>query len=196
MLIYWMLEKKAEHRRIDAFEMWCWRRFLRVPWIAGDQTSSSWRKSVLNIHRKDWCWSWSSSTWQPNVKSWLIGKDPDAGQDWRQEEKGTTEDEMVGWPHRLDGLEFEQAPGIGDGQGSLECCSPWGHKELDMTERLNWTELMLIYVTTFTRKNDHTYKPLSSNGLYIVHLQEIYVKLIIDDKQRKYKIKSIVQNDS
>ena len=78
--------------------------------------------------------------WPPDAKSLLIGIDPDSGKDWRQEEKGTTEDEMVGWHHQLDGHEFEQAPGDGDGQGSLACCSPWGHKELDMTERLNWTE--------------------------------------------------------
>ena len=75
--------------------------------------------------------------WPPDLKNWLTGKDPDAGQDWRQEEKGTREDEMVGWHHRLDGHEFEQAPGVGDGQGGLACCSPWGHKELDLTE-LNW----------------------------------------------------------
>ena len=69
-----------------------------------------------------------------NVKSRLIRKDPDAGKDWGQEEKGTTEDEMVGWHLQFDGHEFEQAPGVGDEQGSLACCSPWGHKELDMTE--------------------------------------------------------------
>ena len=78
--------------------------------------------------------------WPPDAKNWLIGKDPDAGKDWRQE-KRTTEGEMVGWHHQLDGHEFEQAPGVGDGQGSLPCCTPWGHKELDMTELLNWTEL-------------------------------------------------------
>ena len=79
--------------------------------------------------------------WPPNVKNWLIGKSfPDAGKDWGQEEKGTTEDEMVGWHHRLNGHEFEQALGFGDGQGSLTCCSPWGHKETDTTEWLNWTE--------------------------------------------------------
>ena len=78
--------------------------------------------------------------WPPDVKNWLIGEDPDAGKDWGWEEKGTTEDEMVGWHHRLTGHEFEQAPGIGDGQESLACCSPWGHKELDMTEWLNWTD--------------------------------------------------------
>ena len=78
--------------------------------------------------------------WPPEVKNWLLGKDPDVGKDWRQEEKGMTEDEMVWWHHRLDGHESEQAPGVGDGQGSLACCSPWGLKELDTTEWLNWTE--------------------------------------------------------
>ena len=79
--------------------------------------------------------------WPPDVKNWLIEKDPDAGKDWRQEEKGTAEDEMVGWHHRFDGREFEQALGVGDGQGSLACFSPWGCKQWDMTEWLNWTEL-------------------------------------------------------
>ena len=82
--------------------------------------------------------------WPHDVKNCLIGKDPDAGKDWRWEEKGTTEDEMVGWHHQLDGHEFEQAPGVGDGQGGLACFSPWGHKESDTTERLNWTELKEI----------------------------------------------------
>ena len=75
--------------------------------------------------------------WPPDAKSWLIGKDPDAGKDWRQEEKGMTENEMVGWHHWLDGREFEQAPVDSEGEGSLVCCSPWGHKESDMTEQLN-----------------------------------------------------------
>ena len=78
--------------------------------------------------------------WPSDVKKWLIGKDPDARRDWRQEEKGTREDEMVGWHHWLDEHELEEAPGVGDGQGSLACCSSWCFKELDMTERLNWTE--------------------------------------------------------
>ena len=78
--------------------------------------------------------------WPPDTKNWLTRKDPDAEKDWRQEEKGATEDEMVGWHHWLDGHEFEQAPGVGDGQGSLACCSPWGHKDLDTTEQLSWTE--------------------------------------------------------
>ena len=79
--------------------------------------------------------------WPPHAKSWLIGKDPDAGRDWGQEEKGTTEDEMAGWHHRLDGHEFGWTPGLGDGQGGLACCGSWGGKESDTPERLNWTEL-------------------------------------------------------
>ena len=78
--------------------------------------------------------------------NWLIGKDPGAGKDWRQEEKGTTEDEMVGWHHRLNGQEFEQAPGVGDGQGSLEHCSPWSHKESDTTEPLNLLNWIFHYM--------------------------------------------------
>ena len=78
--------------------------------------------------------------WPSDVKNWLISKDPDAGTDRGQEERGMTEAEMVGWHHWLDGNEFEQAPGVGDGQGSLVCCSLRGHKESHMTERLNWTE--------------------------------------------------------
>ena len=79
--------------------------------------------------------------WPPDAKNWLIGKDPDVEKDWMQVEKGTTEDEMVGWHHWRNGHEFEQAPGVGDGQEGLACCSPWCHKESDMTERLNWNWL-------------------------------------------------------
>ena len=78
--------------------------------------------------------------WPPDAKNWLTRKDPDAGEDWMQE-KGMTKDEMVGWHHWLDGHEFEQAPEDGKGKVNLACCSPWGHKESDMTEWLNWTEL-------------------------------------------------------
>jgi len=77
------------------------------------------------------------------AKSWLIGKDSDAGRDWGQEEKGTTEDEMAGWHHWLDGHESEWTPGVGDGQGGLACCNSWGRKESDMTERLIWSDLIL-----------------------------------------------------
>ena len=78
--------------------------------------------------------------WLPDVKNWLIGIDPDAGKDWRQKEKGMTEDEMGWWHHWLNGHEFEQAAGVGEGQGSLAFCSPWGHQESDSTEWLNWTD--------------------------------------------------------
>ena len=81
--------------------------------------------------------------WPPDAKSWLIGKDPEVGKFWRQEEKGTTEDEMVRWHYRLNWHEFEWTPGVGDGQGGLACCSSWGRKELDVTEWLNWTELRI-----------------------------------------------------
>ena len=83
--------------------------------------------------------------WPPDAKNWLIWKDPDAGKDWRQEEKGTTEDEMVEWHNWFDGHEFEQVPVVGEGQGSLACCSPWGFKELDMTVQLNWTDLKDVH---------------------------------------------------
>ena len=76
--------------------------------------------------------------WPPDANNWLIGKGPDAGEDWRKDEKGKTDNEMLRWQHQLDGHESEQALGVGDGQGSLACCSPWGRQESDMIERLNW----------------------------------------------------------
>ena len=127
--------KKAEHLRIDVFELWCWRRLLRVPWTARRSSQSILKEISLSIHWKDWCWSWNF-----DVKNQLIGKDPDAKQDWRQEYKEMTENEMVGWHHWLDGHVFEQAPGVGDGQGSPACCSPWGQ---DTTEQLNQTDIGL-----------------------------------------------------
>ena len=106
-------------------------------------------KEIRAVHPKDQSWGFIGRTdveaetpilQPPNARSWLIGKDPVAGKDWRQEEKWTTEDEMVGWHHRLNGHEFGWTPGVGDGQGGLVYCGLWGHKELDMTEWLNWTE--------------------------------------------------------
>ena len=88
--------------------------------------------------------------WPPHVESWLIGKDSDAGRDWGQEEKGTTEDEMAGWHHQLDGLEFEWSLGVGDGQGGLVSCNSWGRKESDTTEQLNWADIAVyIYISNF-----------------------------------------------
>ena len=83
--------------------------------------------------------------WPPDAKSWVIGKDPEAGKDWGQDKKGISKDEMVGWYHWLNEDEFEQTPGDGEGQGSLMC--PWGHKESDMTEQLNWTSIEIAYLT-------------------------------------------------
>ena len=108
-------------------------------------------KEIQLVHPKgDQSWVFIGKTdvetetaiiWPPDAKSWRIGKDPDAGQDWGQEAKGTTEEEMVRWHHQLNGHGFGWTPGVGDGQGGLACCDSWGHKESDTTERLNWTEL-------------------------------------------------------
>ena len=107
-------------------------------------------KDIQPVHPKgDQSWVFIGRTdakaetlilWPPHAKSWLIGKDPDAGRDWGQEEKGKTEDDMAGWHRWLDGHEFVWTLGVDDGQGGLACCSPWGHKKSDMNEWLNWTE--------------------------------------------------------
>ena len=109
--------------------------------LQGDQTNNpKGNQSWIFIGRTD-AKAWAPGLWPPDANKWLLGKDPDAEKDWRQEEKGTTEDVMVGWHHQLKGHEFEQALGVGDGQGNLACCSPWGHKESYMTEWLSWTGL-------------------------------------------------------
>ena len=127
------------------FWTWCWRRLLRVPWTE--------RRSNQSILKGNQSWIFIGRTdaetetpifWPPDVKNWLIGKGPDAWKDWRQEDKEMTENEMVVWHHWLNEHEFEQALGIGDGQESLMCYSPQGHKESDKTEWLNWTELQFI----------------------------------------------------
>ena len=137
--------KKAESQRIDTFELWYWKRFLRVPWTARRSNwsilkeispGSSLEGLMLRLKLQYFG--------PPHVKSWLIGKDSDAGRDWGQEEKGTTEDDMVGCHHRLDGHVFGWTPGVGDGQGGLACCDSWGCKESDTTELLNWTELAKV----------------------------------------------------
>jgi len=142
--------KKSEHRRTDAFEPWCWRRFL----------SPLDCKMIQPVHSKgDQSWVFFGRNdakaetpvlWPPHMKSWLIGKDSDAGRYWGQEEKGTTEDEMAGWHHQLDGREFEWIPRVGDGQVGLACCSSWGCKESEMTEQLNWTELIFPFLFCFS----------------------------------------------
>ena len=136
--------KRAECWRIDTSELWCWRRLSESPLDC---------KEIQPVHPKgNQSWMFIRSTdaeaetpilWPPDAKSWLIGKDPDAGRDWGQEEKGTIEDEMVGWHHRLNGHGFGRTLGVGSWwwMGGLACCGSWGCKELDTTERLNWTEL-------------------------------------------------------
>ena len=132
--------KKAKCWRIDAFELWCWRRLLRVPWTARrsnqsilKEISPQYSLEGLMLKLKLQYFGhliWRADSWK---RSW-------GGKDWRQEEKGMTEDKMVGWHHWLNGHEFEKALEVGDGQGSLAYCSPWGRKESDTTERLNWTD--------------------------------------------------------
>ena len=122
---------------------WC---FWTVVWEKTLESPLDY-KEIQPVHPKgDQSWVFTGKTdaeaetpilRPPHVKSWLIGKDPDAGRDWGQEEKGTTEDEMVGWHHRLDGHELEWTPGVGDGQVGLECCNPWGRTHNWVTE-LNW----------------------------------------------------------
>ena len=132
--------KKAECQRSDAFELWYWRRLLRVPWTAR-RSNQPILKISPGCSLEGLMLKLKLQYFGHHVKSWLIGKDPDSGKDWRQEEKGTTEDEMVGWHHQFNEHGFGWIPGVADGQGGLACCDSWGRKESDMTERLNWTEL-------------------------------------------------------
>ena len=134
----WII-KKAECQRNYAFELWCCRRLLRVPW-----NSKRFKHSILKEISHDYSLEGLMLKLQyfdHLMQSWLIGKDSDAGRKWGQKEKGTTEDEMAGSHHCLDGCESEWTPGVSDGQEGLVCCDSWGHKESDTTERLNWTEL-------------------------------------------------------
>ena len=134
--------KKAECRRIDAFELWCWRRLLQVPWSAIKPVNPKGNQSWILIGRTD---AKAPILWPHDGKNWLIKRDLGAGKDWGQDKKGMTEDETVGWHHWLDGRESEWTPGVGDGQGGLACCNSWGLKEWDTTERLNWTERELCF---------------------------------------------------
>ena len=137
----WTL-KKADRRRIDAFELWCWRRLLRVPWTARRSTQSVLKEispgcslEGLMLKLKLQYFGHLMRRADSFEKTLMLGKG------WGQEEKGW-EDKIVGWHHRLNGREFEWTLGVGDGQGGLACGNSWRRKELDMTERLNWTKLM------------------------------------------------------
>ena len=132
--------KKAERQRIDAFELWCWRRLLRVPWTARSN------QSILKEISSEYSLEEAEAPilWPPDTKSWLSGKDPNAGKDWRQEDKRTTEDEMVGWHHWLDGYEFEQALGVGDGWESWRAAVHGVTKS--QTQLSDWTKLSTMRV--------------------------------------------------
>ena len=129
--------RKAECQRIDAFELWCWRRLLRVTWTARRSNQSILKESTLNIHWKDWCWRWGSNTLATWCEEPTYWKRLWCWERLRARGEGRRQRMMVGWYHWLNGHEFEQTPGDGKGQGSLVCCSPWGHKQLDTTEQLN-----------------------------------------------------------
>ena len=138
--------KKAERRRIDVFELWCWRRLLRVPWTARRYNQSILKEispeySLEGLMLKLKLQYFAHLMWRADSfeKTLMLGK-VEGG----QEEKGMTENEMVGWHHWLNGRGFGWTPEIGDGQGGLVCWGSWGRKESDMTERLNWTELMQL----------------------------------------------------
>ena len=134
--------KRTECRRIDGFELWCWRRLLRVPWTARRSNQSILKEISPGIFGRNDVEAETPVLWPPHVKIWLIGKDSDAGRDWGQEEKGTTENEMAGWHYRLDRGESQWTPGVGDEQGGPVCCDSWGRKEWDTTERLIWSDLI------------------------------------------------------
>ena len=130
--------RKVERQRIYALNLWCWRRILRIPWTAR-RSNQSILKEINPQYSLEGLMLKLKLQYFGRLmrKSQLIWKDPDAGKDWRQEDKGMTEDEMVGWHHRLNGHEFQQTRGDGEGQESLACCSLFGYKESDMTEQLN-----------------------------------------------------------
>ena len=149
----WMLESSGHvwMWELDCEESWALKKWCFWTVVLEKTLESPLDcKEIQSVHPKgDQSWVFIGRTdakaenpilWLPHGKSWLIGKDSDSGRDWGQEEKGTTEDEMSGWHHWLDGREFEWTPGVGDGQGGLVCCDSWDHKELDTTEWLNWTE--------------------------------------------------------
>ena len=145
----WMWE--LDYKEGWAPKNWCFRIVVLEKTLEGPLDS----KEIKAVHPKgNQSWIIIGRTgadaetpilWPPDMKSWLRGKDPDVGKDWRQEKMGMTEDEMVGWHHQLNGPESEQAPGVGDGQGGLACCSPRGRKELDTTEWLNWTDWYIYF---------------------------------------------------
>ena len=134
---------ELDHKEVWALKNWCFQTVVQEQTLESPLDGKE-IKPVNSTGNRPWIFIGRTDAgaktpilWPLDAKNWLIEKDPGSGKDWRREEKGTTEDEMVGWHHRLDGHEFEQALGDGEGQGSLVCCSPWFCKELDGTEQLN-----------------------------------------------------------
>ena len=150
----WMWE--LDHKESWTLKNWCFWTVVLEKTLASPLDC----KEIQPVHPNgNHSWIFNGRTdieaeapilWPPDAKNWLTEKDPDAWKDWRQEEKGTTEDEIVGWHHQLDGHKFEQALGGDDGQGSLACCSPWGHKESDTTEQPNWIGPSVTLVVSLT----------------------------------------------
>ena len=155
--------KKAEHQRIDAFELWCWKRLLRVPWTVRRSNQSILKEispeyileGLMLKLKLQYC----------GHLMWLTGKDPDAGKDWGQKEKVMTEDEIVGWYHRLNGHEFEQAQGVGDGQGSLECTVHGVPKS--WTWLSDWTELMKVPLSADVFKSSSSSFVITACGVFV-----------------------------
>ena len=150
--------QKAEHQRLvalDCKEIKPVSPKRNQPWIYIGRTDAEAEAPIL---------------WSPDAKSWLIRKDPDAGKDWGQEEKGTTEDELVGWHHWVDGHEFEQPLGDSEGQGGLAYCSPWGYKESDMTQRLSNKTSLYIKLTDFFQvvSTLHSWEPINLIIIYVI----------------------------
>ena len=131
--------KQAQHWRVDAFELWCWKRQLSVPWTASRSNQSILKETSPEYSSEGLMLKLKLQYFAPWCKNWLLGRDPDAGKDWRQEEKGMAEEEMVGWHHRLNGHKFEQAPGVGDGREACHAAVHWVAKS--QTRLNNWTEL-------------------------------------------------------
>ena len=161
-----MLEKTLESP-LDCKEIQPVHPKGNQPWIFFGRTDAETETPIL---------------WPPDEKNWLTGKDPDAGKDWRQEEKGTTDGEMVGWYHWLNGHEFEHPLGVGDGQRSLVCCSPWGRKELDTTEQLNWSRFGAYLVQFSSVANPN----LNTNDSFLINI--LQTKLVISGTNFPYII--------
>ena len=159
--------KKAECQRIDAFQLWYWRRLFRVPWTARRSNQSILKEISPGCSLEGLMLKLKLQYFGHLMRSWLVGKYPDAGRDWGQEEKGTTEDEMAGWHHRLNAHESEWTPGVGDGQGGLACLDSWGHKGVgyNCASELNWSEVYVGFSPWDCKELDTT--KWTKNNLYL-----------------------------